>query len=385
MEDKKKLLYIVRYPIYEDFNLRGKFDGQLAAFRNIGLDVYYLVFDQAYFYLVHNDSRERICRAATWLPMYFHTVVYHDLHRAVNKAAKQLHFDYIYWRGAPTWYSSFKTAKKLHKQNAKILYEIPTYVKAGEEPMNILRRAFSVYSKFWHAKLTRYLDLYVLIFTGDTTMDTLHGVPVAVIDNGVDVDAIPLRNPIADKEAVHILALASMSYWHGYDRLIRSVCQYQGSQKVVLHMVGGNDGGMLPEWRKLAEELHAADRVVFHGRMYGQALAEMFDLCDIGTNALAQYLKNLSATSELKVREYTARGLPFLCSVEDPALNHDGGDFFMQIPNNSSVPNMETIVEFALKMRQDTDLPAKMRQYAYAHMTWESQYAPIFLQLESRD
>ena len=326
-----------------------------------------------------------IGKATTGLPMYFHTKVYYDMHRAVMKAADQVGFDYVYWRGAPFWRSSFTAARKLHTQGTKILYEIPTFVKAGEKPMGILRKAFSVYSDLWEARMTKYLDLVVLIFTGDTTMDTLYGKPVAVIDNGVDVDAIPLRTPDGHDGEVHILALASMSYWHGYDRLIRSVSQYDGNRKVVLHMVGGNDGGMLPQWQKLAEDLGVQDRVIFHGKMYGEELARMFDLCDVGTNALAQYRKNLSATSELKVREYTARGLPFLCSVTDPALEHAEEPFWLKVANDDSVPDMQEIVDFAMKMRQDPDHPAKMRAYAQKYMTWESQYAPIFEKLEQND
>ena len=380
---KKKLLYIVRYPIYEDFNLRGKFDGQLAAFQNLGMDVYHLVFDREAFYMVHNGTKEVVSKATTGLPMYFHTKVYYDLHRAVQQAAKKVRFDYVYWRGAPCWYSSYKTAKMLKKQGAKLLYEIPTYVKAGEEPMSALRKMFSVYSKVWESRMMQYLDLMVMIFTGDTTMDTFRGIPVAVIDNGVDVATIPLRKPQSHEGEVHILALASMSYWHGYDRLIRSVSEYTGEQKVILHMVGGNDGGMLPQWQKLTQELQVQDRVIFHGKMYGEELAKMFDLCDVGSNALAQYRKNLGATSELKVREYTARGLPFLCSVEDPALDHTDDPFWLKVANDESVPDMQEIVEFVLKMREERKHPQRMRAYAEKYMTWESQYAPVFKKLES--
>ena len=384
MENKKKLLYIVRYPIYEDFNLRGKFDGQLASFRNLGMDVYHLVFDRKYFYLVHDGEKRIISRATTSMPVYFHTKVYYDMYRAVRKAADLVDFDYVYWRWAPAWYSTYYTARKLHDKGVKILYEIPTFVKSGEKALNILRKAYFVYSDFLEEKMAKYLDLFVLIFTGDTTMDTLRGRPVAVIDNGIDVDAIPLRTP-QEQEDIHILALASMSYWHGYDRLIRSVHQYAGEKKVVLHMVGGNDGGMLPQWQKLAQELGVEDRVIFHGKMYGEELNEMFNLCDVGTNALAQYRKNLSATSELKVREYTARGLPFLCSVTDPALDQAQEPFWLKVANDDSVPDMREIVDFALKMRAQPDHPAAMRAYARKYMTWESQYGPIFEKLEQAD
>jgi len=241
-----------------------------------------------------------------------------------------------------------------------------------------------VYSDFWHKKVMQYTDLVVMIFTEDATLSEYYGRPVAVIDNGVDVESIPLRKPAEQQDGIHILALASMSYWHGYDRLIRSVHAYTGEMPVILHMVGGNDGGMLLEWEKLAKKLEVADRVIFHGKMYGEELSEMFDLCDVGTNALAQYTKNLHATSELKVREYTARGLPFLCSVEDPALNHTEEAFWMKVANDDSVPDMQEIVDFALRMRADREHPAKMRAYAQTHMTWESQYAPIFERLEKQ-
>lgn len=382
---QKKILYIVRYPIYEDFNLRGKFDGQLAAFRKLGMDVYHLVFDKEYFYLVHNGEKKRIGKATTGLPMYFHTKVYYDMHRAALKAAEKIHFDFVYWRGAPTWGSSYHAAKKLHDQGSKILYEIPTYVKSGEKPMTVLRKAFGVYSDFWDSKMTKYIDLMVLIFTSDTVMDTMYGKPVAVINNGVDVESIPLRKPEEHEDEVHIMALASMSYWHGYDRLIKSLSQYTGDKKVMLHMIGGNDGGMLPEWEKLALDLHVEDRVIFHGKMYGEQLAQMFDLCDVGANALAQYRKNLGATSELKVKEYTARGLPFLCSIKDPALDSAEEPFWLNVENNDSIPDMQQIVDFALKMREDKEHPQKMRAYALQHMTWVSQYAPIFEKLSKEE
>ena len=104
----------------------------------------------------------------------------------------------------------------------------------------------------------------------------------------------------------------------------------------------------------------------------------MFDLCDIGINSLGLYRKNLDATSELKVREYTARGLPFVCSVEDPALQYADEDFWIKVSNDDSIPDMQEIVDFTLKMRADKDHPDKMREYARKFMTWEGQYASIF-------
>lgn len=376
MSEKRKILYLVRYPIYEDFNLRGKFDGQLQAFRNLGLDVYYLVFDREYFYLIHNDTKQKLIRATTGLPMYFHTKVYYDMHRAAIKVLKQIRIDYVYWRDAPIWKSSLSVARAAKEAEAKILYEIPTYCKGGETDLTLARRMFRLYANLWEGKLMEYPDIF--IFTGDADFDTFYGKPAVNIDNGVSLDTLPLRRPRQNPDQIHILALASMSYWHGYDRLIRSLAAYQGDEKVTIHMVGGNDGGMLPEWKQLTDELKLEDRVIFHDKLYGDELTCMFDLCDIGINSLALYRKNLDATSELKVREYTARGLPFVCSVDDPAFRYAQEPFWIMVPNDDSVPDMEQILEFAKKMRTDPCHPVKLRKYAEQYMTWEGQYAAIF-------
>ena len=58
MEQKKKLLYIVRYRIDVKFNLKTKFDGQIHAFENMGFDVHYIAFDRTNFYLIRGDKKE---------------------------------------------------------------------------------------------------------------------------------------------------------------------------------------------------------------------------------------------------------------------------------------------------------------------------------------
>ena len=381
MDNGKKILYIVRYPLNENFNLKGKFDGQLAAFRNLNMDVYYLGFDEKHFYLIHNEEKEIVSPTTSWVPMYFHTKVYYDMHQAVKKVLKKIRFDYAYWREAPIWRSSYVVGKLLHEAGTKILYEIPTCCKKAEEAASLPRRLFSVYANLWRKKLMQYPDVFVCI--GDVDFDRYYGKPAVRINNGICLDSVPIRKPEKNKDAIHILALASMSYWHGYDRLIRSAAQYSGSVPVVIHMVGGNDGGMLPQWEKLTEELHAENKVIFHGKMYGDELTHMFDLCDVGINSLGLYRKDLEATSELKVREYTARGLPFVCTVDDPALRFADKPFWIKLANDDSVPDMKEIVDFALAMRQEPEHPANMRAYAQKHMSWEAQYGQVFKRLST--
>lgn len=375
MNEKKKLLYIVRYPIYEDFNLRGKFDGQRRGFEKLGYDVYYLAFDRKYFYLINNGQKQIFGKAHWKVPGYFHTMCYQDLYTSARKAVQSIAFDCVYCRAAPNLPASLRLAKQAKRSGSRLIYEYPTYPLRSEKSMSLLRSVYAPISVALRKRIENLVDGFVLI--GEDAGGMYNGKPAINIANGIDPDVIPLRKYKPDPDAIHILLLASMSYWHGYDRLIRSLHAYNGEPTVVLHMVGGNDGGMLPEWKKLTEALQVEDRVLFHGKLYGEELSEMFDLCDVGINSLGMYRKGFSVTSELKTREYAARGLPFVCSVEDPVLQHAQETFWFRVSNDDTIPDMQQIVAFAKATRADREHPEKLRAYAQQYMSWEGQYAPL--------
>lgn len=376
MAEKKKLLYIVRYQLDKDFNLKAKFDGQISAFENLGFDVYYFAFDAKHFYLISRDNKRVIGKTHFNIPSYFHTLYYHDLYSLALKTLKTISFDYVYWRNAPSWYSSYRLAKHISMMDSKLIYEYPTYPLEKERQMSRLRSLYMLYSSTLQDKIDRLVDEFVLI--GEDANGIYKGKPAINILNGINIDVIKPRKRQIDSDTIHLLALASMSYWHGYDRLIRSLSEYKGQQKIMIHMVGGNDGGSLSEWQALVKELKLEDKVIFHGPKNGAELDEIFDLCDVGINSLGMYRKGFTVTSELKAREYAARGLPFVCSVEDQALINAEEPMWLCVPNDDSIPDMQEIIDFAIRMKSDDKIVEKLQAYAKEHMTWESQYKKVF-------
>ena len=380
MNEKKKLLYVVRYRLDKSFNLKIKFDGQIRAFENLGFDVYYLAFDEKHFYLMNGSNKTVVGKTHFNLPGYFHTLCYHDLYTHARKAVREIGFDCVYWRAAPELPAGLSLARQIKKSGTRFIYEYPTFPMSTEKSMSFIRSVYSVYSKTLRKKIEALTDGFVLI--GEDAGGSYNEKPAVNISNGINLEVLQPRNPKPDGDTIHILTLASMSYWHGYDRLIRSLAEYQGEQKVMIHMVGGNDGGSIPEWKALTEELGLQDRVIFHGAKSGPELDEMFDLCDIGVNSLGMYRKGFAVTSELKSREYAARGLPFVCSVDDPALGHTDEPMWLRVSNDDTVPDMNEIVAFALKTRQDEHTVEKLRAYAREHLTWESQYRIVFKKIK---
>lgn len=376
MAEKKKLLYVVRYQLDKPFNLKAKFDGQIRAFENLGFDVYYLTFDEASFYLMNGTRKRVIGKTHFNIPGYFHTLCYQDMYVLARKMVREISFDCVYWRAAAHLPASLRLAREIGKTGARFIYEYPTFPTGTEKAMSTLRAVYGVYASILCKKIDDLADGFVLI--GEDAHGTYNGKPAVNISNGINLEVIPARKRKTDPETIHILALASMSYWHGYDRLIRSLAAYTGDQKIMIHMVGGNDGGSIPEWKALTEELGLQEQVIFHGAKSGDELSEMFDLCDIGVNSLGMYRKGFSVTSELKSREYAARGLPFVCSVDDPALEYAQEPMCLRVTNDDSIPDMQEIVAFALKMRADEASVEKLRSYAGEYLTWESQYRKVF-------
>lgn len=376
MNEKKKLFYIVRYRLDQPFNLKAKFDGQLRAFEDLGFDVYYLAFDAAHFYMIHKGQKTVVGNTHFRVPGYLHSMLYWNLYSLAGKMLKRYDFDVVYWRYAPQWFAGYRLSRKLRADRARFIYEYPTYPVKKEPQKGLFRSSVMLYASLWTKLVEQQAEAFVLI--GEDAGGTLNGCPAVNISNGISLDLIEKRQPKTDPDTIHILALASMSYWHGYDRLIRSLGEYTGDRDIRIHMVGGNDGGAVPEWKALTAQLGLQDKVLFHGQKSGGELTEIFDLCDIGVNSLGMYRKGFSVTSELKTREYAARGLPFVCSVEDPALQYAREPMWLQVSNDDSIPDMREIVDFALRMRADETVVDKLRTYAQTHLTWEAQYRKVF-------
>ena len=156
-------------------------------------------------------------------------------------------------------------------------------------------------------KINPLVDLYTLI--GDDCGGTLHGRPAMNTVNGIDVGRLPKHAPRANAKDIRLLALASMSGWHGYDRILRSLAGYRGDADVRIDFVGGDGDGSLAKWKLLADELNVADRVTFHGPRYGDALETIVSRsATLGIGSLGMFRYGLKRGMTLKAREYMARG-----------------------------------------------------------------------------
>lgn len=377
----KSILFIMRYPLHQKHHLKQKFDGQVQACVNLGYQVYHFGYDQDTVYLidVNNNAKKAIQKTHFGKSgKYRSTLGFVDLFSAMIKVAKTKSFDYAYMRSKIVNKTAVNAIAKFKEQGCKFIVEIPSYM-SKEEVLGFKRKIIISVTKNWGKKITQLADLYTLI--GAECGGSYQGRPAINIDNGIDVDSIPMRKHIRQNE-IHLLALASMRKWHAYDRLIKGLADYQGDENIIVDMVGGDNDGSLEEWKQLAEDCGLTDKVIFHGPKFGDDLSKMFEICDVGVATLGLHRTGLTQGSVLKTREYMARGLPFIYGYKDPSID-DSFPFALRFPADETPVDFYKIAEWIKNINSISDVSEKMRDYARENMSWEMIFRKIISKVDS--
>ena len=168
-------------------------------------------------------------------------------------------------------------------------------------------------------------------------------------------------------EELHLLCVANVSRWHGLDRLLRGLGSYRGPTRITLHIAG--NGSEVSSLKKIIDELGIKGQVIFHGFTTGKDLDDLFTTCHIAVGSLGLHRIGLTEASILKAREYCARGIPYIIACKDPDFPNDFS-YIQKVPADESPVSIESIIDFAQRVSEDTGHPMKMREYAVGHLDW---------------
>jgi glycosyltransferase involved in cell wall biosynthesis len=194
------------------------------------------------------------------------------------------------------------------------------------------------------------------------------------IGNGFDVASVPTRtSPTYCGSNLNILFVGSKidRKWYGLERLLLGLKNFRdnyfGNVSVFLHVVGAySDESSLYE---KVLSLNLQENVIFHGFVSGTELNAHFNQCHIAVGSLGIHRKGLTQTSELKGREYCARGIPYIIACDDPDFPADF-PYILQLPADESPIDIKRVLAFAKEVCADPDHPQKMRRYAEEHLDW---------------
>jgi glycosyltransferase involved in cell wall biosynthesis len=185
---------------------------------------------------------------------------------------------------------------------------------------------------------------------------------LAVIANGIDVEAYPLRTPpVFDGKQLKIMMLVGGSTavdWHGIDLVMQGIEQYQGPIQIQLWLLG--DIRVLKPYE--------APYIVKPGFADKKMLNELSDTIHIGLGSFASQRKGLNEACSLKMREYAARGIPAVYGQEDADYEYLFKEGLALKLTPMTPPDMQKIIAFTNKMYSDSSTAEKIRSTANAVM-----------------
>ena len=241
--------------------------------------------------------------------------------------------------------------RKLRQSGIKAVTEIPTYPYDQEfATFSRQERLGLKIDQLFRNRL--YREMSAIVTFSDA--EQIFGQRTIRISNGVDFDSIPLHHYQPVDDAIHLIGVAEVHLWHGYDRLIAGLGEYYqheaNPRNVVFHIVGGIDPfdlygeGDYPGIQTLIDQYGIQDHVVFHGQLFGEQLDAVFNQSQFAIGSLARHRSGITVIKTLKNREYATRGIPFIYSEQDSDFD-DKPYVVKAIPDESPV-NIRQILEF---------------------------------------
>ncbi|WP_286981341.1 hypothetical protein [Pseudothermotoga sp.] len=257
--------------------------------------------------------------------------------------------------------------KKLRDAGVKIVMEIPTY-PYDQEYTTLKGKCNLSIDRMFRKQLAQNLNA-VVTFSEEKV---IFGQQAIQISNGIDFSSVPMKQTIKNPGELHLIGVAEIHFWHGFDRIIAGLRDYYNSgeisTKVYFHIVGEFSGTReRNEILPLITDNNLENYVTLHGRQFGTELDRLFDLADLGIGSLARHRSGITFIKTLKNREYAARGIPFIYSEMD--ADFDTMEYVLKAPADESPIDIKQLLSFCQGLRLS---PVDIRQ-SVLHLSWEKQ------------
>ena len=257
--------------------------------------------------------------------------------------------------------------KRMKKAGMKVVMEIPTYPYDQEYFDRWMQRQL-IQDKLFRNLLAKQLDAIVTF----SEKDLIFGQQTIQISNGIDFDSVRMkRESIHPTNELHLIGVAEIHRWHGFDRVIKGLADYYAKpkqMKVYFHIVGYFFSPI--EEEEITNNIinnHLEPYVILHGKKHGEELDNIFDQCDFGIGSLGRHRVGIEHIKTLKNREYAAKGIPFAYSETD--TDFDNKPYVLKMPADETAINIDKIIEFCKKQ---TETPIQIRN-SIQDLSWKKQ------------
>lgn len=255
--------------------------------------------------------------------------------------------------------------KKIKQLGVLILLEIPTYPYDGEVTTLKSKIGLSI-DRIYRNKYKNYISRIVTYSKDLDIFDT----KCINISNGISESEI-LENYIdKDTKSLNFISVSSLCDWHGVDRFIKSLADYNGIFDVKFHIVGPRNS-IYDSLKKLIDLESLGNKVIMYGYLSGKELEDLYQQTHVAIGSLGRHRSNIFNLSSLKNREYLAKALPIVYSEND--YDMDDKLYSFKVSPDESVFNIDEILDwyFNLNIKESNML-------VHAHkFSWNNQLKDV--------
>lgn len=371
----KRIFLYMNFMIEDDsIGITKKIKAQIRTLRHMGLDVTYCgyVKDGSAIF----DNKDCVIFKKNYA---FKNGIYQRYNRrfllikTVNEYLKssQAKFNYGYLR----WHTFDKPYLKM-LAGLKQVGTVNIIEAHAWTPNMKSKSLIGKYQIYQDNKNSHYAKNYISLVAGMSEYDNIWDIKTVKIDNAIDLDAVSERHWNKDSDTVRIISVSNEYPYHGYDRLLKGMRKYYdvgGMRNIEVHLVGV----FMESTKQLAHELQLEDKIIFHGKMFGAALDDLYNNSDLGIGALAHHRVGMFAGSSLKTKEYFAKGLPFIYGWREPAFDASY-PYALQVELCEEPLDIQTVLDFYDGIKDDDQMLLNMREFAREHYSWENEFKKVF-------
>lgn len=372
-----KILYLTYHGLSEHSGISKKILAQVEGLRQNEHDVYlctYIIDEQGQRKRMVNDACIENYGIGTWAK-----IKKRFCYGSIIRFAIREGIEFVYIR-------SFNNAnpmtiglvKKLKSAGMKVVMEIPTYPYDKEYDGTSWSVKTNLHiDQLFRKQLAKQVDRIVTF----SDADTIFGQKTIRISNGIDFSQIPIQQKTPRKtNELHLLGVAEVHYWHGFDRLIAGLGKYYQKEqqvKVCFHIVGGVANGEMhgnennPGFKLFIDKYNISEYIYFHGPRFGNELDNIFNECDFAIGSLGRHRTGIDKIKTLKNREYAARGIPFIYSETDE--DFDSMPYVLKAPADDTPVDIEKLINFYFSQEWD----ANSIRNSISDLSWKEQMTTV--------
>lgn len=364
----KTLFMCVNYPKFNSaIGISKKIKSQIETFQSLGYVVTYSAYleDGVAIY----DNGDKLLYEHHYNSGRLNTILrrFYLMKMCINYLNEQS-FDLGFIRWDAVDWQFLKLLFLLHRNCKKVLMDFHGYFPGYNSPG--MRGKYIKYTtKLFGNEMAKYVDLGLT----ETRNNSLFGIPTLPMDTGINVDEYSAHKYLGKPNEIHMISVANETVYHGYDRVINGLEQFYTTNPkacVYLHLVGKMSKATV----ELVRKSHLQDRIILYGYQSGNDLIEIYNSCNIGIGPLAPHRAGGKEGTGIKTKEYFAIGLPYFYAGQE-LLVPDGYPYVLKIDASDDPIQVESIIAFYNKIKNDNKMNENMRSFARENFSWKKIFS----------